>query len=65
MKQAKFFILTTNNDGVSHIVSLSAQTDDELETECAEIESSIAIDAFFDRRNLRRIAKEIDNALSR
>lgn len=66
MNKPKFFALIDdldNDRGI--IVPLEAQTQEELNAECEELQDEIgASPIVFDRRNLRRIAKEIEKALS-
>lgn len=64
MSKPKFFALI-DVDGRGTIVPLESQDTYELDEETGLMEAEgTVISALFDRRNLRRIAKEIEKALS-
>ena len=66
MSKPKFFALIDDLDNDrGTIVPLESQTQEELDVECEELHEAIGSPPLvFDRRNLRRIAKEIEKALS-
>ena len=68
MNKPKFFALIDGLDGLDDrgiIAPLEARTQEALNLECEKLQDATGKSlTVFDRRNLRRIAKEIEKALS-